>query len=858
MDDSSSDDQHGPLVVRENPALISQPQERMNGAVNGTSSDKPSAPTTTVPPIQTRSAFGLKRTQQPSGTSQLSEGKQHAAESPQRSPTKSFFGRLFGSSSNRSKGSDVKTSDTSQRHRKESSNGSGPFGMGGRTNKRHPTAPIPNGGGNWQTRTDKNLAKGAAGDSSSDEERRMVKPATVPRSGGIASTSDRTTGGGKSTLKRGGSLKKSGTAPDLTAGLSHSAPRPRERKAATSNSDGEDHGGDVSRRLSRLSRHSSDGAIHSKAVSQEKVERSPSRAHSDAEGHHRRVLIKRSKESLKSKEKQLPQEPPIEPPRAIPHPDANQKDEAVAAGVKRGGSTGRKIRKKSLNRGGPKSSKAFVDGLGSSGGALVIGGPNVPPKDNPNDTRPLSPVLSTGQLSRSNTIKSNTSEPGLFNGKGRLQGGAAARRSSLQYEYKPDIGTGRADHTLSSLGHGRSLSQGGDALRSSSQPVNGQRNQQSLMRIVETVSNNSPYSTSRLESVKAPGNGSSLELPRAPPSVIKLNAKTYSTDPPPPPKPSKPQPLPIRSSSPQTWSSRPFSEEPVNRLVLPSETTNHGYGSKDTRLPAVPTIIPPLATSNIRTSMDSHASSNSQSATRAPMHSALMPPPLKSALRTRSPSPVPVAGPSNHPHALQVAASPKPPSPKTAQLPPPHIANGRHTNDDDGASISSYETGHENVYDSKESSLTDVPGSSIPPPILQNPLLNSNQTDEREKKGTDLSTSLSSESTSQPVRRKSVRMALPPSANSTPAVTPAALENEKEWIHAGQSSEASRGGNTSTGQSRIDTSNWPQRPNAGAKDAWDDSSDDDDVAYIQARRALAKADKAFATAGDLEKKPRRH
>jgi len=158
---------------------------------------------------------------------------------------------------------------------------------------------------------------------------------------------------------------------------------------------------------------------------------------------------------------------------------------------------------------------------------------------------------------------------------------------------------------------------------------------------------------------------------------------------------------------------------------------------------------------------------------------------------------------------------------------------------DDGASISSYETGHETFEDalSSQPSTNGVTvgnglmGFKPSPPPKQG---------SDDLKGTDLSTSNETDSTTQPRRRKSVRMALPPSVSSTPAVTPAALEDEDKF-GAGVTLN-----NTRTNGTSVPNGGWQAQQQMGS---WADEDSDAEGDYGVARRALVKATEHLAKAG---------
>jgi len=181
--------------------------------------------------------------------------------------------------------------------------------------------------------------------------------------------------------------------------------------------------------------------------------------------------------------------------------------------------------------------------------------------------------------------------------------------------------------------------------------------------------------------------------------------------------------------------------------------------------------------------------------------------------------------------------------------------------DGDSASLSSYETGRETLE-----SGSDVPtvvgvravtatgppqpkpghglAGFVPPPPPP----------DSEKRGTELSVSTdATDSTSQPHRRKSVRMALPPSVSSTPAVTPAALEDRHEWPDPEPAPTSRTNGIDGAGSERQRRSRiWSER------DVWAEEDSDEGGEYGEVRKALEKATRALETAGDLTKKERRN
>ncbi|KAK0184369.1 hypothetical protein F5146DRAFT_1075385 [Armillaria mellea] len=169
--------------------------------------------------------------------------------------------------------------------------------------------------------------------------------------------------------------------------------------------------------------------------------------------------------------------------------------------------------------------------------------------------------------------------------------------------------------------------------------------------------------------------------------------------------------------------------------------------------------------------------------------------PLRSALKSpsRTPSPMP-------------ARSPSPPPPPAVASPPPVINVKMNGHDDDAASISSYETGHEMFED----------GPSPPPPPLpaKDPAYVNHM-----HVGSDLSaSSTASTETPGPRRRKSVRVALQPTFSTTPPAID--YDDEALWARA----------NGEGWKSSVDEE----------KDMWADSSDED-VEYQRAKTLLNRA-----------------
>lgn len=148
----------------------------------------------------------------------------------------------------------------------------------------------------------------------------------------------------------------------------------------------------------------------------------------------------------------------------------------------------------------------------------------------------------------------------------------------------------------------------------------------------------------------------------------------------------------------------------------------------------------------------------------------------------------------------------------------------------DISSLSSYETGHEVFEDDPTPPASPtLPQAPPPPPPHDDPAPG----------GSDLSTSTSTASTaSPPVRRKSVRMSLPPTFSATPPALDETDEDERgrgrqePWSASSRARPATpRAENGSAWGSRIEQH--------GARDVWEDSSDED-VEYSAAKRLLTR------------------
>lgn len=173
--------------------------------------------------------------------------------------------------------------------------------------------------------------------------------------------------------------------------------------------------------------------------------------------------------------------------------------------------------------------------------------------------------------------------------------------------------------------------------------------------------------------------------------------------------------------------------------------------------------------------------------------------PLKSALRnpSRTPSPNPLT-------LRPSISSPQPSQP---------INRISETLGDDTASISSYETVHENP-DSR-------PNSPVPPLVPPRDLMVNTGIDSDLSHGTS-STAITSIDTGLPSRRKSVRMSLPPTYSRTPPAREDWEVEKPPWSPP------------------RDEAAWtPRNGNADERDLWEDSSDEDEE-YSTARRLLSR------------------
>lgn len=233
--------------------------------------------------------------------------------------------------------------------------------------------------------------------------------------------------------------------------------------------------------------------------------------------------------------------------------------------------------------------------------------------------------------------------------------------------------------------------------------------------------------------------------------------------------------------------------------------------------------------------------------------------PLRSALRnpsrTPSPNPPPASTFQSHspPTAVKTlpAVVPTQPVPVPAVAPAPTVTTTLgleppplNRRESDISSISSYETGRE-VFDDDEPStpVSPPPADLQPQPQLPNhsspqtQVHSSPQADIHAVNGSELSgstdsTVLTGVADQPPRRRKSVRMSLPPTFSSTP---PAIEDTDED--DAAQNRHAPW---SSPGGGSIAPHGWGTRIEAnGARDAWEDSSDED-AEYSAAKRLLAR------------------
>ncbi|KZT01977.1 uncharacterized protein LAESUDRAFT_444402 [Laetiporus sulphureus 93-53] len=291
-----------------------------------------------------------------------------------------------------------------------------------------------------------------------------------------------------------------------------------------------------------------------------------------------------------------------------------------------------------------------------------------------------------------------------------------------------------------------------------------------------------------------------------------------------------------------------WAKQDPNRMLMPVKAPPPIHISQDYNQPQQPAAnvsVPrdaglsrnnsisksPAAASPLETLSDVPASASAPS---LPV-SANKPPekmPLRSALRnSRTPSPNPPstsAGPS-------LSAAPDTAVPVTNGS---KLRNGSRSllapspAEDDATSISSYETINEVFYDAE----SDPQPEPELDPSLAPPTPPPSDTKPEPAKGGDLSRSVSSSSTTGtgPIRRKSVRMSLPPTFSTTPPVfddddddAETTRGRHHPWPLNGDASSGRQGG-------------WSSR--VQERDLWQDSSDDDEE-YLRAKRLLSRMSK---------------
>lgn len=436
------------------------------------------------------------------------------------------------------------------------------------------------------------------------------------------------------------------------------------------------------------------------------------------------------------------------------------------------GTTGSRLKKRKKNRASTLDHPAFethgwptTAGKGKTRAAsLDLGLPA--PKDNLRPPRVVTRRRSSSQphlplptegtsLSRSNSLTTSvtsiTSAPPISN-PNRTPMSAHRRRS-----------TSGGIHTPTKISPHRRIVSG------TSGPVNPIHPQTNLMSIVEEAvrvnreARISMNPNNRLESIRAPPPVSEVLKHEA--EVIQANTQPPPMPPTPPLKPARLKNLPPRDP-----------ERPVIKQPVP--TVQNG----DVGLPDITDTPANKSTSAL---IDKHLPTKT---------------PLKSALRNPSRTPSP------NPSAL---ARPLVFSPPPSQL----ISRISETPEDDTASISSYETVHEN--------LDSRPDSPVAPPVPPRDLVVNRGVDSDLSHGTS-STAIASIDTGLPSRRKSVRMSLPPTYSTTPPAREDWEVGEPPW--SPQRGEAS----------------WTSRnEDVGERDLWENSSDEDEE-YSTARKLLTK------------------
>ncbi|CAK5277940.1 unnamed protein product [Mycena citricolor] len=172
----------------------------------------------------------------------------------------------------------------------------------------------------------------------------------------------------------------------------------------------------------------------------------------------------------------------------------------------------------------------------------------------------------------------------------------------------------------------------------------------------------------------------------------------------------------------------------------------------------------------------SNSLSNPASAASSPASSIRRPAksPLRSALRNASPAPVVPPLPAAVAPSFPIIV--KAPAPITVTIPVLNLEGSKTVvpvvtadggDSDDGASISSYETGHETFSDGDEDKSPPLPPNKESATMFDSPI-NGNGNIEAYGRGSDVSASSTSTQMQGPQRRKSVRVSLQPTFSTTP------------------------------------------------------------------------------------------
>ncbi|KAG9028167.1 hypothetical protein FRB95_006783 [Tulasnella sp. JGI-2019a] len=780
--------------------------------------------TPTASPVRSKVSNLLHRPEPATGSRRIAPAVQQSArrESPspprKRSGSGSFFNGIK-SFFNPGKSGSTRTASSSRSH----------------ANQRDASPPpVPRlndaavgGGGGWKTRADKNLKEG--------KNEMIVGSARGAISSGADSSSDdgntrrnkRKNGGGSQFIMRNNNVGGNDrdvmgnpvTGPALTGGggmfdagapLSRRPTRKKQQSASDAAGLGiEAEGGAVHRNVSR---RSSDGALPG-----------PSRTNSTATTKGNAASTRRTNNNIVAEPGTTSVKETI-PTQAPPVPRKNPlRSNSSEIATRRAASGGGKIRKR-----GP--AKQFDDGLGSAGGALLVG---------PQEPKPVTSAMASGNesfggmglpdaaVSRATSTVRSTAAGAASGGRGHQ------RKASEELEpVKPVMMTSGTTSNMTSVppqrgngGSGAGVSRNNSmASRTSSGNGRTRGGGNNLMSIIEAPSggigsNRTASPPTMLEVVRAPG---SVTGPQAP--ILSLPSSSSM--------PSLPPQVPTKESSRQIPSGPP-------KLVLPSEI----------RGGAIPTSTSTTSLPAVNSALRQHESlpaTRSRQEKHNSVPSALAPPPLRSALRTRSPSPDP-SSLASHPPPTNALASVTAPLSIFAAAAVTATAPARADNvNDDAASMSSYETGHEVMDEPVSHAYEHAAGHGLMVPMVDGPLL-------PKQGGTDLSVSVSTDSTTQPRRRKSVRMALPPSATSTPAVTPAALERAEANSYMGHvigvPTAPSHEVKIPTPNHNGGSERRSRLVERAPRDVWDEEDSDAGGDYGEARKALQRATEDLASAG---------